>query len=69
MQAVDVAETSSHAPLDLLRPMRCGYEPVPGHSCTGRATDIDWNAPGMHRFKCPKCKTVNVVRIVEARAQ
>ena len=66
MQAVNVDTTHPYAPYDLLAPMRCGYE-FQGQKCTGRAGDIDWGTPDIHGFKCPKCKTMNVVRIVEAR--
>ena len=65
MQAIEIATTDPFAPYDLLKPMRCLYEFQPGVKCTGRANDIDWSAPGMHSFRCPKCKTLNVVRIVE----
>ncbi len=65
MQTVDMAVTSAMAPYDCLRAMRCRYE-FQGTTCSGRAADIDWNRPGTHAFKCPKCKTMNVVHIVEA---
>lgn len=66
MQAVMIDPTDANAPYDTLRPMRCRYEFQPGVMCTGRASDIDWNRPGTHCFRCPKCKTMNVVHVVEA---
>ena len=65
MQTVDVATTHPHAPYDALRPMRCRFE-MDGTKCTGRGGDIDWSRPDVHGFKCPKCKALNVVLIVEA---
>lgn len=69
MQATTMAETSPMSPYDLLRPMRCLYEFGPGVKCTGRASDIDWSTPGMHAFRCPKCKTMNCIRIVEVAGE
>lgn len=45
--------------------MRCRYE-FQGSKCTGRGGDINWSTPDVHGFKCPKCKALNVVVIVEA---
>ncbi len=68
MQATEVATTNPTAPYDVLTPMRCMAEPLPGQKCTGRSsTDIDWNRPTTYNFKCPRCKTQNLIRIVEAR--
>lgn len=65
MQATQVATTHPSAPYDVLRPMRCRYE-FQGNVCTGRSSDIDWSTPNVHGFKCPKCKTQNVILIIEA---
>jgi len=65
MQATQMASTHPLAPYDLLRAMRCRYE-FQGTPCNGRSADIDWSTPAIHGFKCPKCKTQNVVVIVEA---
>lgn len=64
MQATNVATTHPHAPYDLLAPMRCRFE-FEGRSCSGRGADINWQTPDIHGFKCPKCKSFNVVVIVE----
>ena len=45
--------------------MRCRFE-LDGTKCTGRGGDINWNQPGTHGFKCPKCRSFNVVHVVEA---
>lgn len=66
MQATEVAITHPNAPYDLLRPMRCRNELLPGVFCTGRSSDINWAQPDLHGFKCPKCKTQNVILILEA---
>ncbi len=64
MQTAMVDTTDANAPYNVLRNLRCQYE-FQGTKCTGRAGDIDWGQPAIHAFKCPKCKTMNVVRIVE----
>lgn len=67
MQSMQPDVTSAYAPYDVLRPMRCKYE-FQGTLCNGRGGDIDWSRPGTHGFKCQKCKTMNVVHVVEAGA-
>jgi hypothetical protein len=67
MQAIDVAPTDPHAPYDTLRPMRCRYE-FQGQGCHGRGGDVDWSRPGTHSFRCPKCRSFNVVHVTEAQA-
>ena len=65
---VMMAETHPQAPYDrVLRPVRC-TQITNGKSCNTRGdADIDWSAPGQTvNWKCPRCKTLNLVRIVEA---
>lgn len=63
MDEVKMDATSPFAPYCLLRPMRCRYE-FEGRTCSGRGGDINWNAPGTHGFRCPKCRAFNVVHVV-----
>lgn len=67
MQATEpIGTTSPMAPYDVFRPIRC-LGMVDGRPCGRRGdTDIDWNVPGTHSLKCQRCKTQNLVRIVEA---
>lgn len=58
--------TSLDAPYDVLRPIRCMGTDKRGLDCRRRAGSIDWNLPGqLKSWRCEKCGTQNVVRIVE----
>lgn len=60
--------TSPEAPYDVFRAVRCMGSSLsdPRFDCNQRHGDIDWNSPQTTKWRCKKCKTSNVVRIIAA---
>jgi hypothetical protein len=66
---MSIDPTHQDAPYDVVRPVRCmGTDKKTGFDCTRRHGSINWNQPGLiESWRCEKCGTQNVVRIVAAR--
>lgn len=62
---VMTAETRMNSPYDVLRPVRCTTT-VDGRMCNAKGDNIDWGRPQILNWKCQRCKTQNLVVIVEA---